>query len=102
MDTSLNAPVFEPHLAEHGHGEHDHSSWDEIWTEYIQLLSDPAHLMFEATATIIFDLIVIGFIYGVVIRKFLIPKLRRDLHKEFDKEHGIDHGDKSSEPREER
>lgn len=75
----------------HEHGDHDHSSWDSIWQEYLQLLGDPAHIMFEITATLVFDLVFIGLIYGVLIRKFLIPKLRRDFHKEFDKEHGIDH-----------
>lgn len=92
MDTSLSSLFSTPfYLAGHDHGEHDHSSAAGIWEEYLQLLTDPAHLMFELTATIMFDLVVVGLFYGVFIRKYLIPKLRRDFHKEFDKEHGIDH-----------
>jgi hypothetical protein len=30
-------------------------------------------------------------LYGIVFKKVLLPKLRRDIHKEIDIEHGIEH-----------
>jgi hypothetical protein len=47
--------------------------------------------MAELGWTIIQDLLILGLLYGIVFKKILLPKLRRDIHKEIDIEHGIEH-----------
>lgn len=64
----------------------------ESWVdEYLHLLQDPAHWMFEITVSIIFDLLVVGLIWQVVIKKHIIPKLRKEIHAEIDREHDLEH-----------
>ena len=70
-------------MAEHGHGE-------GFWSEFSSLATDPAHILFELVFSLIFDVLIISFIYGVLIKKIIIPKLRRDIHKEIDTEHGYE------------
>lgn len=66
---------------------------DSFTEEYAELFSSPAHWAFELTFSIIFDLIIIALIYGVIIKKIIIPRLRKKIHDEVDKEHGIEHHD---------
>lgn len=61
---------------------HIHS--DNFWDRYFELLTDPAHWLFEITVTLTVDVLV-GFI---ILKKIVIPKVKRALHKEIDKEHG--------------
>lgn len=61
---------------------HVHS--DNFWDNYFELLTDPAHWLFEITVTLTVD-VLIGFI---IFKKIVIPKVKRALHKEIDKEHG--------------
>lgn len=67
---------------------HAHESTDFL-TEYVELLSNPAHWAFELTFSIIFDLLIIPIVYGIIIKKVIIPKLKKTLHDEIDKEHGL-------------
>jgi hypothetical protein len=70
------------------HEEHEGMSvLEEAWS----IFTDPAHVMAEMGWTIIQDLLIIGVLYGIVFKKILLPKLRRDIHKEIDIEHGIEH-----------
>jgi hypothetical protein len=65
---------------------HEHA---DFMTEFADLLSSPAHWAFELLFSVLFDLIVISLIYGIVIKKVIIPRLKKTLHDEIDKEHGI-------------
>lgn len=67
---------------------HAHEAAD-FMTEFTELLSSPAHWAFELVFSLLFDIIVISLIYGILIRKVIIPRLRKSLHDEIDKEHGI-------------
>lgn len=69
------------------HRAHDHDQEHGFWEGYFGLLTDPAHLAFEVTFSIFFDIIVVG----LIVQKLIIPKLRKDIHKEIDQEHGITH-----------
>ena len=63
------------------------SVFEEAWS----IFSDPAHVMAELGWTIIQDILVIGLLYGIVFKKIILPKIRKDIHKEIDIEHGIEH-----------
>lgn len=70
--------------------EHEHegmSMLEEAWS----IFSDPAHILAELGWTIIQDVLVLWLLYGVVFKKVILPKLRKDIHKEIDAEHGITH-----------
>lgn len=72
-------------IAEHHHGESGH----EILEETFELITDPAHALTEIFYGILFELLIIPttiFIY----RKAREPKLRKEIHQEIDKEHGIE------------
>lgn len=63
-----------------------------VWEEFLSIATDPAHLLFELLFSLIFDVLIVSFVYGILIKKFIIPKLRREIHKEIDEEHGyIEH-----------
>jgi hypothetical protein len=70
--------------------EHEHegmSILEEAWAVF----SDPSHIIAELGWTIIQDVLIIGLLYGIVFKKVILPKLRKDIHKEIDAEHGIEH-----------
>jgi hypothetical protein len=71
--------------------EHEHHKEMSVLQEAWSIFTDPAHIMAELGWTIIQDLLIIGVLYGIVFKKILLPKLRRDIHKEIDIEHGIEH-----------
>ena len=60
----------------------------ETW---LQIFSDPNHIIAEILWTIIQDGFVIWLLYGVVFKRTILPKLRKDIHKEIDQEHNINH-----------
>jgi hypothetical protein len=64
--------------------------WEEAWAVF----SDPSHILAELGWTIIQDGIVIWLLYGIVFKKLILPKLRKDIHHEIDQEHGYNHGGK--------
>lgn len=57
--------------------------------EFADIVSSPAHWVFELMFSVLFDVIVISVIYGILIKKVIIPKLRKSIHDEIDKEHGV-------------
>ena len=63
----------------------------DFWTDFASIATDPAHLLFEFLFSIVFDFIIVTILYGVVIRKILIPRLKKSLHDELDAEHGVEH-----------
>jgi hypothetical protein len=67
-----------------------HEAGTSFTQEYMELLSNPAHWLFELTFSIIFDFIVISLLYGIIIKKVIIPRLKKTLHDEIDKEHGVE------------
>jgi hypothetical protein len=60
----------------------------ETWFE---IFSDPDHIIAELLWTLIQDVVIGWFLYGVIFKKVILPKLRKDIHKEIDAEHGITH-----------
>jgi p-aminobenzoyl-glutamate transporter AbgT len=72
---------------EHGHEHEGHSVWEEAWA----IFTDPAHILPEIAWHLIIELVVITFLYGVVIKRVIIPRLRKDIHKEIDEAHDLKH-----------
>jgi hypothetical protein len=60
----------------------------ETW---FTIFTDPNHIIAELLWTLIQDVVLGWLLYGVVFKKHLLPKLRKDIHKEIDKEHNIVH-----------
>ena len=57
--------------------------------EYFYIVTDPAHALAEVTFTLLFDFFIVFLIWGIIVNKVIIPKLKRDLHREIDTEHGV-------------
>lgn len=76
-------------LTAHSHA-HDHGDELGVWESTLHILTDPGHLIAELIFTIFFDLVVVFFFYKIVLKKIIIPRLRKDIHKEIDASHGID------------
>jgi hypothetical protein len=73
---------------EHEHEEHvNESVWEHAW----EIFTDPAHVLAELGWTLLQDVLIIGVLYGLVFKKIILPKLRKDIHEEIDAEHGITH-----------
>lgn len=77
--------------AEHAH---EHAEGGTFWENFTHIASDPAHWAFELMFSIIFDVVIITLIYGVIIKKFIIPRLTKKIHDEIHEEHGTTHNDK--------
>lgn len=86
---------------DHGHGDHhghDHSGHshgaegESLWTETWNLITDPAHAITEIFYSFLFELLIIPVILFFY-RKWREPKLRAQIHREIDAEHGIKHSD---------
>lgn len=87
-------------LEDHAHELHEHAEEAIVhaheggmWERYMSLLTDPAHILFEITISILFDVIIVYLGYQLIVKKLIIPKLRRDIHRELDAEHHIEHHD---------
>ena len=93
VETDHEVEVTEHESAPDYDGGHDHSAHEgeTVWEHAWEIFTDPAHIMAELGWTIIQDLLIIGLLYGVVFKKVILPKLRKDIHKEIDAEHGITH-----------
>jgi len=60
----------------------------ETWWE---IFSDLNHIKAELGWTLVQDVIIIGLLYNIVFKRLLVPRLKRQLHEEIDREHGITH-----------
>lgn len=65
------------------------SFWDELWA----ITFDPAHIVSELIWQIVFDGLFVAFFYGVVVKRWILPRLRHEIHQDLDEEHGIEHHD---------
>lgn len=72
-------------LAAAAHTE-DLPFWEEVWG----IVLDPAHIVAELTWNIIFDVLFVSVLYGIVFKRLMLPRLRREIHREIDEEHGIE------------
>ena len=59
----------------------------ETWQD---IAFDPNHIIAELIFTVVFDGIVVWLLWGIVFKRMILPKLRRQIHQEIDEEHGID------------
>lgn len=75
------------HLATSHSAETEHDLWGEAWS----IFTDPSHILAELGWTIIQDVIVIWLFYGVIFKKVILPRIRKEIHKEIDEEHNIKH-----------
>lgn len=73
---------------------HEDGTW---WDQYLHLLQNPAHWIFEITVSIIFDLVIVYLGYQILVKKFVIPRLRKEIHEEIDRDHDLHH-DKETAP----
>lgn len=70
--------------------EAGHSS-EGLWPEAWAIFTDPSHIIAELGWTLIQDVVLIWLLYGTVWKKIILPRLRREIHKEIDEEHNIKH-----------
>ncbi|MEY2816204.1 MAG: hypothetical protein RJA78_780 [Actinomycetota bacterium] len=68
-------------------GHTEEGLWPEAWA----IFSDPSHIIAELGWTLIQDVVLIWLLYGTVWKKMILPRLRREIHKEIDEEHNIKH-----------
>jgi hypothetical protein len=68
-----------------------HVEAGSVWEEFLHIATDPAHLLFELLFSVVFDVIIVSLIWGVVIKKIIIPRIKKDVHAQFDEEHGFSH-----------
>ena len=57
----------------------------EIWHHYIEIMSDPAHLLAEVSLMLLIDVLFLGMVW---------PLMKRAIHREhqiIDAEHGVEH-----------
>lgn len=66
------------------------------WEQYLHLLNNPAHWLFEITIQIVLDLVIIYFGYQILWKKIILPKLRRDIHSEIDRDHDLHHDEETT------
>lgn len=62
-----------------------------IAESFVQIATDPAHIFAELVFTVVFDFVIIAFLWGVVFKKLLLPALTKSVHEEIDIEHGYNH-----------
>ena len=58
---------------------------------FVEIATDPAHILAELVFTLVFDLVIIAFIWGVIFKKLLLPFITKKVHEEIDVEHGYSH-----------
>jgi len=61
-----------------------HETWWSIFT-------DPNHVIAELLWTLIQDVFIVWFLYNTLFKKYVLPKIHREVHTEIDNEHGIVH-----------
>ena len=55
------------------------------------IVTDPNHIVAEIIWNIIFDGLIIALGYGIIIKKFVLPYLRKNIHKYIDDRHLVEH-----------
>lgn len=64
-----------------------------LWQDFLSVAFDPAHILAELFFTIVFDGLVLAVLYQIVFKQLILPRLRRDIHRQIDEEHGLGHDD---------
>lgn len=54
---------------------------------WLSIAMDPNHIIAELVWTLLFDVVIVAFLYGFVWKKLLFPK----FHIKFDIDHGLSH-----------
>jgi len=62
----------------------------ETW---INIVTDPNHIIAEVIINIVFDTVIIALGYGIIIKRVVIPYLRKNIHKYVDDKHGVTHAE---------
>ena len=60
----------------------------ETW---IDIVTDPNHIIAEVIINIVFDGLIIALGYGIIVKKVVMPYLRRNIHKYIDTKHNMEH-----------
>jgi hypothetical protein len=60
----------------------------ETW---ISIVTDPNHIVAEVIINILFDGLVIALGYGIIVKKIVLPYLRKNIHKYIDQRHNVEH-----------
>jgi hypothetical protein len=68
---------------------------------FIDIATDPAHIIAELIFTFTIDFLIIALLWGVVFKKLVLPALTKKVHQEIDLEHGYSHDSdgENSEPK---
>jgi hypothetical protein len=61
---------------------------------WLDIALDPDHIIAEMLWTAVFDGVIVAFLYGIIWKKIILPKVKRDIHEQIDKEHNITHKEK--------
>lgn len=82
-------------LSDVSHAGHDHASTGNIWQDAWNLFTDPAHFIAEIGFTIVTDVILVFVVWHLLVKGFLLPRLKkqihREVHEELDSELHIEH-----------
>ncbi len=82
----LNSILSAVHSYDHSGG---HGVLEEAWA----IFTDPGHFLAEIGFTLIIDFVVLFLGYQLLVKRVVIPRLRRQIHRELDAELKIDHED---------
>jgi hypothetical protein len=58
---------------------------------FVEIATDPAHIIAELIFTFTIDFLIIALLWGVVFKKVVLPRLTKKIHEEIDIEHGYNH-----------
>jgi hypothetical protein len=61
---------------------------NETW---LDIVTDPNHIIAEIIINALFDGLIIALGYGIIIKKIVLPYLRKNIHKYVDDKHGVNH-----------
>ncbi|CAB4242274.1 hypothetical protein UFOVP222_91 [uncultured Caudovirales phage] len=53
--------------------------------------TDPNHIIAELIFNLVFDGLIIALGYGIIIKKVIMPYLRKNIHKYIDTKHNVIH-----------
>ena len=65
--------------------------FNETWFD---IVTDPNHIIAEIIINILFDGLIIALGYGIIIKKVVMPYLRKNIHRYVDDKHGVVHAEK--------
>lgn len=78
-----------PLHGDHGDSHHEHT--DNILMDAWGIFTDPGHFIAEIWFTLVIDFVVIFLGYQLLVKRVVIPRLRKQIHQELDAELKINH-----------